>query len=1126
MGKQHQSRRGALKRFLCSARVARSVWCYFGCLALASTSLKADLLPDAQDPSQSWDVTRARGQTRDIDFTTTEGTWMSVDISPNGEWIVFDLLGHIYRVPSEGGDAEALTQNSGVALNLHPAYSPRGDAIAFVSDRGGQLNLWIMDVDGSNPRPVFVDLETRITEPSWTPEGKHILATRHYKTAVGFQRKAAKIWMFPREGGEGIELVGSDASQAYWASPTPDMEYVYYHSETRPEPVSARQRLQHLRRVNLATGRIERTSSSAGNVHYPTYAPVPREIAPEVSPDGRWLTFARRNLSGTISYRDHQYGPRTALWVRNLESGAERILMDPITSDVMDGHRSKNLRVLPGYSWAADSRSIVISQAGKLRRVWLESGRVEIIPFRARVRRTISEMAKAELDVQDGLFDAYFLRWPASSPDGRTLIFEAVGRLWTLDLPDGTPRALLENQEGFEMTPAWSPDGQWIVYTTWSDTERGHVWKVRRNGRDPVRLSSDPGEYLYPEWDTDGQNVIVSSGSGATARGEWWSQNSSYELVRLSPDGSSLGQHITGTGPVAKATPGIDGRIYFPRSGGGGDVQRLIQMGQPVPQPFVELQSVDQKGGDPRRHLTVPSADFIVPSPDRDRIAFQAEGDVYLSPLPRGGGAESVPRIDKDAGGLPVRRLSREGGLYPRWRNAGVLEFVSGNRYFAHDVVAGRTDTVEISLSIARPIARGSIALTGARIVTLTGDEVIESGTVLVRDGRIECVGECNQSGADRVLSMAGKTIVPGFVDVHAHHFLMSPEVVPQHRSESAKYLAYGFTTVLDPSASARLAFPVAQLIEAGKLVGPRTFATGDAMTGWTVQHRQIRTKEDAADNVNRLASWGAVSIKDYIQPRRYQRQWIADAARKRGVTLTAENEDLFYSIGLIMDGHAGFEHPLQYVPLYSDASTFLGQAGATYSPTLIVGGASLWSLEYFLGHDRVWEDPKYRRWTQWRDLTKLQMFVAKPIERYAFPIMAEGVADVWRAGGRAAVGGHGEVIGPGGHWEIWMYAEALEPMEALRLAAQGGASFVGLDDDIGSIAVGKVADLVILNSNPLDDIRNTIDIQSVMKGGRLYDGDTLDEIWPEQKPYGPRWWFSEDHLRTDDRADISGISE
>ena len=149
-------------------------------LIIAVLSMTGSNFPAAQ-AQEKWDITVPRGNTREISFTTEQGTWMSVDISPDSSWVVFDLLGHIYRLPASGGRAVSLTQNSGMAVNSHPRISPDGREIAFVSDRGGQDNLWVMAADGSSPRPVFADMNARVAEPTWSPDGKQILVIRREK---------------------------------------------------------------------------------------------------------------------------------------------------------------------------------------------------------------------------------------------------------------------------------------------------------------------------------------------------------------------------------------------------------------------------------------------------------------------------------------------------------------------------------------------------------------------------------------------------------------------------------------------------------------------------------------------------------------------------------------------------------------------------------------------------------------------------------------------------------------------------------------------------------------------------------------------------------------------------------
>ena len=176
-----------------------------------------------------WDVTIPRGQTRTIEFTTTEGTFISVDISPDGAWVVFDLLGHVYRVLAAGGDAECLTCNSGIALNYNPRYAPDGTQIAFISDRKGQNNLWIMDADGENPRPVTEDLMVRAFDPEWTPDGRYLMVRRQEMAALGQPAGGSGIWLYHVDGGSGVEIVGSDVPGAGSPSASPDGRYVYFH---------------------------------------------------------------------------------------------------------------------------------------------------------------------------------------------------------------------------------------------------------------------------------------------------------------------------------------------------------------------------------------------------------------------------------------------------------------------------------------------------------------------------------------------------------------------------------------------------------------------------------------------------------------------------------------------------------------------------------------------------------------------------------------------------------------------------------------------------------------------------------------------------------------------------------
>ena len=1027
---------------------------------------------------------------------------MSVDVSPGGRWIAFDLLGHIYRMPASGGEADNLTAETGLALNIHPVFSPDGSEIAFISDRLGQNNLWIMGADGSDPRAVFTDMDIRAMEPVWTPDGEYIVVRQTSMGGGGLFEYG--LFMYHRDGGSGVELVPYTIEMPGWPSVSPDGRYLYFHQFVGTTLPYGGQDSSvgdfQLRRLEFATGEV--TPITQGRSQQQGRMTSGGAFAPEVSPDGRYLAFGRRIPDGLLEYRGHVYGPRTGLWLRDLESGAERLIMDPVEWD-MTQEITRAAPVLPRFTWSADGTRIYLSQGGGIRALDVSEGGVATIPFRAEVRRTISQMAYGRREIPDDSFGARFPRWPTGSPDGSRVAFEAVGRIWVQGASDGEPRRLTPDgfAAGFEYAPAWSPDGSAIAFVTFDWAEGGHLWRIPAEGGTAQRISLRAGEYMNPVWSPDGGEIVAARGSGATARGRALVHNAWQDLVRFPAGGGNAATIVRNVGsapPLASFGPG--GRIHFVAEG--------------------TVVSVRVDGADRREHVTLPPTVEAVVSPDGARVAFVTVGDIFVAPIPPARTVDAVPAISRTGGSLPVTRLTQAGGLFPRWRSDSVLEFGGGARYATWQVGDDEPVFTPIRLTLSRNLPHGSVAITNARIITLDEAGVIERGTVVARGGRIACVTDCDAGGADRVIDATGRTVVPGWIDVHGHHNRESMGLVPDRGFEHAVYLAYGVTTTRDPAASSINTWAAKDLVEAGRMVGPRIYGTGETLTAGDAPFKADVTSLEEADNqAARLQRWGAESLKQYLQPNRRRAQWLVEAGRRRGMVVTSEggNFDLSHNIGLVMDGHAGFEHALVQFPIYSDVSRFLGQAGFHYSPTVVVGGSAPWSEEYFFQREDTWLDEKARQWLPWRQLIPhARRRMLRPETDYGFALVAEGMADIIASGGYGAIGSHGQQHGPASHWEVWMYAEALGPLGALEVASMHGAHVLGLQDELGSITPGKWADLMVLGSNPLDDIENTLDIELVMKDGIVYQAETLDQLWPEARPFGAYYWVNPEIMKTD----------
>jgi hypothetical protein len=408
---------------------------------------------------------------------------------------------------------------------------------------------------------------------------------------------------------------------------------------------------------------------------------------------------------------------------------------------------------------------------------------------------------------------------------------------------------------------------------------------------------------------------------------------------------------------------------------------------------------------------------------------------------------------------------------------------------------------LRIKVIVQKDVPNGKILLQHARIISMKGDEVIESGDILVENARILQVGPSGTISADgsvQKMDLSGKTIIPGFVDTHSHMWPMWGI----HKKQAWIYaanLAYGVTTTRDPQTGTTDVLTYGDMVETGQMIGPRIYSTGPGVGYWAYNLKDL----DQARNILRQYSeyYNTKTIKMYLTGNRQHRQWIIQAAMEQKLMPTTEGGlDFKLNMTNLIDGYPGHEHALPIYPLYKDVTTAIAEAKMTYTPTLLVSYGGPFAENYYYETEKVNSDPKLNYFTPKTELDaksrrRSGWFM---YEEYVFPHHAKFVNDLVNAGGNAGVGSHGQLQGLGYHWEVWSMASGgLSNLNALKVATLHGARAIGLDGDIGSLEPGKLADLLILDKNPLENIRHTNTISKVMKNGRLYDAGTLDELYP-----------------------------
>src|SRR5713226_5597374 len=721
---------------------------------------------------------------RKVEFTTDEGTWLSLDVSPDGKTIVFELLGDIYTLPIEGGQAKLVS--GGMAFESQPKFSPDGQWIAFLSDREGSENIWIIHPDGTGLKQVSKDPNNDFTSPSWAPDGKYIFVSK-----ATFGIGSNEIWMYHVDGGTGVQITKSkptpttkrqDRPNAMGVVASLDGKYLYYATKLGSLAYNQQFPSWHIARRDRKTGdedEIIRQIKSA--------------FRPVLSPDGKQILYVTR------------YETESGLRLRNLETGEDRWVKYPVTRDDQESLFTRD--VFPGYAFLPGGKEIVYNQDGKIKRLDLASGTEKVIPFTAQVSQEIGPKLDFPQVVEQGPVKARLIMDPVESPDGKKLAFSAMTHLYTMDLPAGKPQRLATGS-AHEFQPAWSPDGKSIVYVTWS-SDGGQLWKIPAAGGTPVPLSKSLAVYSNPAWSPDGTRIVLLRGNAYDRENSTFvgGQTENADLIWIPADGG-------------------DANLILPARGAGGphftnDKDRIYVY---TPQGLVSLR---YDGTDRRTHLVVKGqglyfaeepvpADDLVPSPDGQWVLAHVMNQLFVIAMPIVGGEPPTVNIATPA--VPTKRLTDIGADYFAWADDGkTITWAVGASFFREPLSAisfeppkdekkegekkedakkegdkkdaapaeakkdeakkdeqaekkpekfkEQENTVEefaVDLEFPRKTPKGTIVLRGATVITMKGDQVLKNTDIVVENNRIKSVGARGSVPAGaKVFDVNGKTITP-----------------------------------------------------------------------------------------------------------------------------------------------------------------------------------------------------------------------------------------------------------------------------------------------------------------------------------------------------------------------------
>lgn len=1008
---------------------------------------------------------------------------MNIDVAPDAESLVFDLLGDIYLLPIGGGKAIGLT--AGHAWDQAPIFSPEGEFVYFVSDREGHKNVWRISLsDRSITQVTMADADV-LGSLNWSQDGSYLIAgigdveTRNTEVILhSIDPGTGHLTPLFGVNGSWIDMdtyeVMRDRIVTYSGIQAKSDEI--YFDEAKYHPELHRTKVQIYK---LDTETLHRHSITPADASY-------NEFNPQLSHDGELLAYFR------------QYGDRkTELRVSSLKGRGSDLLLQ--LSDADDADYGGSSGTLPNYTFTPDDRNIIFSHGGKIHQLDLADMTSKIIPFRVTVVREVWQRVQPAARRVEEFTEAKIVRWPSISRDRQTAVFATIGYVWKMDVRTGEISRLTDSTD-IEYMPAPSPDGRSVAFVSFAqsggDYGPGRLMIVDINDGKVREISAGEKEtFLLPSWSVDGQNIALiremQTDTGIEAVFGWLSTaTGDFHAVAKAPASSE---------PLSK--------YIFSRFVGFDESGKRLFHSFPTSRKRTVLSIADLDGGN-RQILAIGAPDVggITPAPDLKHLALtRRDGSIWVIPFAAGDKPIQVSSSSANA-----RRVSEGAGYYIDWVGADQITYGFGQRLYRYDVAEGALKVRSFDVRFETSDAAESIAFKGARLISMSGDagagSIIEFGVIVMKGQRITAIGPQDEvaiSDDALVVDSYGKTILPGLLDTHYHSLGgrgagHSALKLPDSGFSDPSAIAYGITTAWDAGGAPNDGVPAtAELQLAGRISGPRwSYAT---MGGVGYPFDRLTSFGVALTAVEQSQSLGATVLKEYNTPTRKQRQWLSAAARQSRVGIVSHIDRFDSMMTRIVDGYTGGDHPYIPAPLYKDVHELLKQTGYIWTPNIVITQGSV-------GTDAdknsyYWREVLKKRPTELERLkaiTGLGRDIAEPrapFKLHRVSRVAKAAADAAKSGVHIGVSAH-NMPGVELHKEMWYLWKGGMPIEdVLRATTIGNAEKLGLETEIGSLEPGKIADFLVLDENPLDDILNTLSLKYTVQGGVVYDSATARRV-------------------------------